>query len=160
MESYILIEQHYIKNRPKFVKWLTFRAGSPEAAEDIIQEAYYRALKYCKSYRPDDAFNGWFGRIVGRCLIDYKNEENGHAEDEFVEEQAEGTACPHYTDHVMRDVMELISTKSLVQQEVLGMYFGMEYTAKDISKITEYSYAMCHKIISRFREELRTLYNA
>lgn len=155
-----LIEKHYRANRAKHVKWLTFKSGSPEAAEDIIQEAYFRALKYYGSYRAEDDFNRWFSRIVLRCLIDYMNAEKGHTDEEFVEELTDGTSCTQYTDHVMRDVFDLIGTKSLVQQEVLGMYFRLEYTAKDISQITEYSYAMCHKIISRFREELRTLYDA
>lgn len=153
------IEKHYRANRAKHVKWLTFKAGSVEAAEDIIQEAYCRVLRYIGSYREADDFNKWFNRIVFRCLIDYKNEENGHTDEEFIEEEADGKPCSQYADHVMRDVFDLISTKSVVQQEVLGMYYEMEYSAKDISRITEHSYAMCHKMISRFREELRTLYN-
>lgn len=158
MNPYDLIEAHYRANRLRYMKWLTFRTGAPESADDIIQEAYYRALKYHQSCREGEGVNKWFGRIISRCLIDFKNEENGQPKDEFIEEEAEGTACPHYPSHIMREVFELIDTKSLVQKEVLNMYFKNEYTAHDISQITEYSYAQCHKIISRFREELRQLY--
>lgn len=152
-----LIEEHYIANRQKLVKRMTFLSGSPEAGEDIVQEAYSRALKYFNSY-DGRALNHWINRIVHTCLIDYKNEENGHPQDGLAEFEEIPIPCPSYPDHIMREVYELIDTKSPVQIEVLTMHFRHEYAAIDISKITEYSYAQCHKIISRFREELRQLY--
>ena len=153
-----LIEKHYRENRNKLVKKLSYRAGTEEAAEDVIQEAYYRALKYFASFRQQDNFNKWFSTILNNCLREYKNIENGHSASEFEEEEAEGTACPHYPNHIMRDIMVLIGTKSPVQKEVLNLYFKQEYSAIDISRITDYSYANCHQIIQRFRNELKELY--
>lgn len=157
MNSHQLIEKHFQESRLKVLKKLAYQVGTPEGAEDVLQEAYYRALKYFSSYDGRN-FDFWFNRIVRSCMIDYKNQEAGHFADEFEEESAEGTPCPTYPDHVMREVFELIDTKSEVQIEVLTLYFRCEYSATDISKITEHSYAQCHKIISRFREELRQLF--
>ncbi len=152
------IEKHYVENRARYVKRLTFRAGSPEDAEDIIQEAYYRALKYAKSCVPDQ-FDRWFSTIINNCLRELKNQNTGHSADEFNEDEADGLQCPHYSNHVMREIYELIDTKSLVQQEVLNLYFKNEFTAVDISRITSYTYAQCHQIIQRFRKELKELYS-
>lgn len=151
------IETHYKENRLKLVKRMTWRAGTPEDAEDIVQEAYARALKYREAF-DGDHFDKWFNTILNNCLRESKNIENGHAAEQFDEEAAEGLACPHYSNHVMKEVFELIDTKSLVQQEILGLFFKQEYTAIDISRITEYSYANCHQIINRFKNELRDLY--
>lgn len=160
-----LIENHYRENRYKLVKKLSYRAGTEEAAEDIVQEAYYRALKYVGSFREGTtpeltktAFSKWFSTIIHNCLKEYKNVESGHSASEFEEEENAGTSCPHYPNHILRDVYTLIKTKSFVQQEILNLYFRQEYSAIDISRITEYSYANCHQIIQRFRNELKDLY--
>lgn len=151
------IEKHFREFRPAFVKRMYFRSGSHEGAEDIVQEAYCRVLKYKDSFVADE-FSKYFNTILNNCLRDWKNQENGHTNDLFDEELAEGTACPHYSEHVMKEVFELISTKSVSQQEILTMYFKYEYPAIDISNATAYSYAHCHKVISRFRQELKELY--
>ena len=151
------IEKHYIANRKKYLKTFTFRSGSEHAAEDIVQEAYERVLRYRHSCSINDA-DKWIRTILNNCLKEYKNIENGHTNDVFDEEEAEGTACPHYSEQVMREVNDLIDTKAIIQKEILGLYFRHEYSAADISRITLHSYANCHKVISRFRQELRDLY--
>lgn len=152
------IEIHYRENRGKLVKKLIFRAGSEEAAEDIVQEAYYRALKYFGSFNQTENFNKWFSTILNNSLREYKNVEKGHTNDEFEEEEAEGTPCPSYPNHIIRDIFKLIETKSNVQKEVLSLHFKQEYSPIDISRITDYSYANCHQIIQRFRNELKQLF--
>lgn len=151
------IEKHYIDNRQKLVKRMKFRTGSDEDAEDIVQEAYERAIRYRRSYSGDE-FEKWLNTILNNCLRDNRNMQSGHSADEFDEEEAEGTACPHYSEHVMREVYELIDTKSVIQKEVLTLFFQQEYSAIDISRITEYPYSQCHQIIQRFRNELKDLY--
>lgn len=152
------IEKHYVENRLSALKRMMFRSGgSIHDAEDIVQEAYTRVLKYHKSVEPAN-FDKYFNTILNNCLRDFRNAENGHTADMFDEEQTEGVNCPLYSEHVMQQVYELIDTKALVHQEVLNLHFKYEYNAKDISNQTEHSYANCHKIISRFRKELKDLY--
>lgn len=154
-----LIEKHFVANRSRLVKKMFFRSGNMEDAEDIVQEAYYRALKYARGY-DGMHFDQWFSTILNNCLRDQKNMQNNHSLDMFDEEEAEGSPCTHYSEHVMREVYELIATKSLVQQEVLNLHFQQEYSPIDISRMTEHSYAKCHQIILRFRNELKDLYHA
>lgn len=152
------IENHYRLNREKLVKRMAFRAGSDNYAEDIVQEAYERAIRYAVSFNGAD-MDKWINMILNNCLRDFKNIENGHTTDMFDEEEAQGIDCPHYSMHVMREVYELIETKALVHQEILNLHFKYEYSPIDISRLTEHSYANCHKVIARFRQELRELYS-
>lgn len=152
-----IIEDHYRNHRGKLLKRMMFRAATPEDAEDIVQEAYTRALRYFNSYN-GEIFERWLNTIANNCLKEMRTVQMGHAADEFIEEEADGTSCPSYPNHVMREVFELIDTKAPVQQDVLNLYFKYEYSAIDISRVTEYSYAQCHKIIQRFKIELEHLY--
>jgi RNA polymerase sigma factor (sigma-70 family) len=151
------IEKHYLANRQKLVKRASFRTGSDNWAEDIVQETYERILKYRKSYDGDNP-DKWINTILNNCIRDFKNIENGHTVDEFVEEDSDSIQCPHYSEHIMREVYELIDTKSLLSQEILTLFFKYEYTPADIEKLTTHSYSNCHKIVSRFRQELKELY--
>lgn len=152
-----VVEDHYKENFTKLCKRMAWRAGTPEAGADVVQEAYSRALRYLKSFDRKDEFGQWLNTILNNCLREHKNAEKGYSPVEY-EDSEEGYECPSYVKHVMRDVFELIDTKSDIQKEVLYLYFKQEYTAKNISEITAYSYARCHQIIQRFREELKELY--
>lgn len=150
------VEKFYVENRRKHIKKLTFKLGTEQAAEDVTQEAYYRACRYYKSFSHQEPFGKWFSRILSNAAIDYINAEKNYDGGEIDEE--ESYACPAFTEQVRREIAELISTKSLVQIEVLTLYFVHEYSAKDVTAVTQYSYAQCHQIIQRFRQELKELY--
>lgn len=151
-----VISDHYVENHQKLSKRMAWRAGTPEGGEDVVQESYYRALKYAASFNGDN-FGKWFSTILNNCLREYKNAEKGYSPVE-VDAEEEAYECPSYVRHVMKDVFDLINTKSIDQIEVLTLYFKQEYTAKAISEITEHTYAKTHQIIQRFREELKELY--
>jgi RNA polymerase sigma factor (sigma-70 family) len=155
--NYELIEQHYLKNHVKLVKKFSWRAGTIQGGEDVVHEAYYRAIKYWKSFSGDD-FERWFGTIINNCLREYKNAEKGFSIVHEEADEEESYECTNYYKHLMRDVLKLISTKSEIQQEVLSLYFKQQYSPKSISEITNIRYKACHQIIQRFRNELKELY--
>ena len=154
--TFPLIEAFYITNRPMFIKRMTFRSGTVWDAEDIVQEAFARALKYAKSLEPERLGN-WFNTILNNTFHDHMNEARGYSqEDDELEE--ESVSCVGYPSRVMKEIYELIGTKSEVQMEVLNLHIFEDYSASDIAKISPYSYAQVHQIITRFRNELKTLY--
>lgn len=152
----VLIEEHYRKNHFNLVKRMSFRAG--DAAEDVVQEAYARALKYYKSYDPKFPFDVWLKRILNNCLKEQKNLEKGHIAISFEEEEQDGTVCNQFSEQMVAEIGDLIDTKSAVAKDVLHYHFNQGYTAKEVSELTEYTYSNCHQIIRRFREELREIY--
>lgn len=152
-----IIEQHYLDNYRRLFKRLCYRAGTEWDAEDIVQEAYYRALKYFKSY-DGKHLDQWMSTIINNCLREHKNKEKGFSTSEFEEEEFEGLPCEYYPNRVVGEIYDLIDSKSAIQIEVLTMYFKNGYSGKDISCITEHSYVVIRKIISRFNIELKDLY--
>ncbi len=152
-----LIEEHYLANRQRLIKNMTFRSGTEWDAEDIVQEAYTRAIKYIEGFDGTN-FDRWFKPILFNAFKAHKNSENGHTASEFDEEEVEGIPCNQYTDAIVAEISELIDTKSESQIEVLTLYFFKGYSATDISQISEQNYSAIHKTIFRFSQELTELY--
>lgn len=150
------IEDHFRKQRNNYVKKITRRSGTPEAAEDIVQEAYTRALKYSHSFIQGD-LDKWMSTIIGNTLRDYMNAERGYTP---VEPKEDDELAPEvlYPRRVMKEVYDRIELMSKDQQEVLNYFFRQEYTAKEISEITFFTQNKCDKIIQKFRKELKELY--
>lgn len=154
------IEEHYVANRSKLVKRMSFRCGNPFMAEDIVQTAYERAILYREATHPK-IFDAWFSTVLNNCMRDFQDAEKGYSyRDEEEEETTDDVSCPHYPTRMMKEILELIDTKSVIQKEVLGMHFRYEYTPTDISRLTPYTFARVHQIILRFRNELKELYGA
>jgi len=152
-----LIEEHYVNNHNRLVKSMSFRAGTEWDAEDVVQEAYLRAIKYFDSFDGTD-FDKWFSPILFNAMRVHKNMEKGHIAADFDEEDMDGTPCQQYSDAIVAEISELIDTKSENQIEILTLYFFKGYTANDISQISEHKYSAIHKTITRFSQELTELY--
>lgn len=152
-----LINQHYIDNHQRLIKKMSFRAGTIWSAEDVVHTAYERAIRYRRNCR-EGMFGQWFSMLLNNALRDFKDLERGYIPLDTEIEETEGSPCPSYPENIMREIFELIDTKSEVQIEVLTLYFKQDYSAKDIAAITKHSYAKTHQIISRFRSELKELY--
>jgi len=156
MQHYKIIEEHFRKNRDRIAGKITMRTGSYEASEDIIQEAYYRALKYYKEGVVQD-IDKWFSLIVTNCIREYMAAEKGHSYELIEEENIEGEGCVNFNHHFMRDVYKMIDKRHPVAKEVLTLHFRFQYSPVEVSRITPYSYVNCHKIINNFRKEVRKL---
>lgn len=152
-----IVEQHYKENYARIVKRMTFRAGTQWDAEDVVQEAYSRALKYFKSFDGSN-FNRWFTTVLNNAFIDHKNQERGHSADQFEEEEDAGIACNYYNERMIEDVRKRIDKGSPIQKEVLSLWFENEYTIVDIARITNHTYFVVRQIIHRFRDVLKEKY--
>lgn len=151
------IEKHYQENFKKLVKRMSFRAGTVQDGEDVVQEAYTRAIKYQTSFNGTD-FNRWFSTILNNALREHKNNEKGYSQIDSDETNEETVDCRFYPAKVMTEIMQMIDKRPEVQSEILKLYFQQEYTARDISLILPYSYAQIHQTIQRFRNELKEVY--
>lgn len=148
---------HYNEKRSQYLKRLTFRAGTEWDAEDILQEAYTRALKYFNAFDGSN-FDRWFATIMNNALKDHKNSEKGFATVQMEEEELEGTPCTLYPDRVNAEIDALIMGRSKEHQEILTLFFRHDLDAVAISQITDYPYHMTRKAINRFQNDLKDLY--
>lgn len=149
----------YNNERNTLVKKYNRRAGSPENAEDVVQEAFTRALQYIDSYDPSKKELGaWFYTILQNSLRDFKREDKNGGMVMFEEEHMEPTEFVDLDKEVRNELHNLIDTKNDVAKEVLTLYFRHGYMIKDIDNTTDHSYAAIKAIILRFKKEVKEKY--
>lgn len=76
------------ENRPAFLRFLVGRVRDAALAEDLLQDAYARAIDHLGSLQKDEAAVAWFYRTLRNGLIDHgrRIEAAGRALDAFADE--------------------------------------------------------------------------
>ena len=154
-QTFEFLEKHYTQNAGRLVKKYIRIAGSKEAAEDVVQEAYTRALKYYSSYDPSINFGQWFSRILKNSLHSFKNAEKGHACEELDEELVEGVEGGAYNKVLIEEIKKEISNYPDDVKEVLRLYFVHGYSPRSIVKIVEMRYKSISQHIYKFKKDIR-----
>lgn len=60
-----------VANHRAFLRFLERRVGSRETAEDILQDAFGRAVERLSSLRQDESAGAWFYRVLRNAVIDH-----------------------------------------------------------------------------------------
>jgi RNA polymerase sigma factor (sigma-70 family) len=122
--------------------------------EDVVQDAYERAMKYYDDTNPPLNFEHWFARILYTAMLDHKRKAFGQSL-EYEEDQYEGIPCQQYDGELVKQIYDFIETKPEDIRYSLYLHFKYGYSAVDIHNIVGGPYIATAKRISRFREELK-----
>ena len=98
--------ERLLDNQRAFVAFVQRRVGSREAAEDIVQDAFSRAVTKADEVRDDESVVAWFYRMLRNAIVDrYRRDDaNSRALEAFAREIA-GTAEPETHAEVCRCVL-------------------------------------------------------
>ncbi|MCK6480480.1 MAG: sigma-70 family RNA polymerase sigma factor [Planctomycetes bacterium] len=61
-----------VENHRAFLRFLERRVGSRETAEDLLQEAFGRALPKVATIRKSESAVAWFYRVLRNAIIDHR----------------------------------------------------------------------------------------
>jgi len=153
-EIYKLIEQHYRTNYRRLVKGLSSNSGSSHNAEDVVQNAYFRACEYWTSYDETSDFKGWFNQILNNSLRDKINEERMHgAVDDTVSVETQKPRALHKI--MLNQVTEFIKSHPEKLRKILELYFLQQYRSKDIAKVVPERVHHIEQLVYMFRKALK-----
>ena len=154
---YSIIEKHYLNNYKNMVKRVKFRVNTQEDAEDVMQEAYTRALRYSNSFDMGTPFNHWFLRIVSNVVKDHLAEKYGRAgHEEFDEEKVEPLVDNTFMSRHSGVLAKIISSiEDEEKKEILSLHFLYGFNIRDIVQITNLRRAVVDGCINNFKRATR-----
>jgi RNA polymerase sigma-70 factor (ECF subfamily) len=101
-----------VENHRVFLRFLERRVGSKETAEDLLQEAFGRAVTHVHTLRDDESAVAWFYRMLRNAVIDHyrRNAVAGSALERFAYELPETVPPAEVADEICACVSRLAGT--------------------------------------------------
>lgn len=101
-----------VENHRLFLRFLERRVASRETAEDLLQEAFGRAITHVDSLRDDESAVAWFYRLLRNAVVDHyrRSAAAGSALERFASELHEAVPPPDVADEVCACVARLAAT--------------------------------------------------
>lgn len=153
------IDKLYEEEYDNLVRMYRSRAGANDV-EDLVQEAFYRAIYYKDSFNGDlISLDRWLSGILENCLLDlYTEKRNGSSlHNELTSECA--VIDPVYcADEVNKVLSKEIGKKNESQRSILYLYFMCGNELREIQKIVGGSYLNINSVVFRFKELIRSTY--
>lgn len=152
------LEQIFKDKYDDLVRIYKSRAGENDV-EDVIQEAFYRALHYKDSFNPTFiSLENWLTSIMNNCLRDMLREKrDGQAMHDSEHDPAIDDRCPSDTELEARIMLDIESRGGNTRQ-ILWLYFVMGHKSQDIHKIVGGSYSVVTTICERFKGQCQERY--
>ena len=132
----LLLERH---KRPMFSYFYRY-CGSQEASEDLVQNLFYRILKYRNNYNGTGKFTTWMYRIAHNIAIDHYKKDGRYLYDDVDglvdedEDMADRALIKKEESNLLKQAMDQLKPHER-EVLVLSKYQGLTY--KDIGKILD-----------------------
>ena len=155
------VEAHYLANRDKIIKKITFKAGSVQDAEDVVQEAYCRALTYIHAYNPNEfEFSRWFSRLFQNVWRDILTEKYQRGKPAEISET--DYVCYKFESNAPQ-LMELVydaifATENADHRELLTLYLIYGYKLREVADIMGMLPGTVNQVLYRFKDELKNIH--
>lgn len=153
------IEQHYINNYDKLVKRTTYRVPnrSKALAEECVQEAYTRAIKYYDTFDENkDSFIKWFEGILRNAVNDCRAIEKDRGVSHELNDD-DGVELVPYKREKYTAFSAIKSIKNSKYKLVLSLFLLYGYKTIEIAEYTGMSHTMVRQVIFKFRTNISDL---
>lgn len=151
-------EELYNRFSPKMYAVCLRYAGSPEEAEDILQEGFIKIFKKLGSYRGDGSFEGWIRRIfVNTAIEHFRRKRYLQPVTEKEENTIEGKSLSVLDNLAEKDILDLVRKLSPGYRTVFNMYVVEGYTHKEIGDMLGISEGTSKSQLSRAKVILQDM---
>lgn len=124
-----------VSNHDRFLRFLQPRLGSREAAEDVLQSAFVKAIERGDEIRDQESAVAWFYRLLRNATVDYYRR---HAVEERAmtsKAQEPPAADPELENAVCQCIKDMIPTLKDEYAEILQKVELEGVTIADIAKV-------------------------
>ena len=130
-------------------------------AEDVIQEAFCRALKYIDTFDARYSELGtWFSKIARRAQYDFLRNETlqGLVREEQPKEEPM-VDLPALGISTLKELEDHIEARKDNHRDILHLAYIKGYRPREIVEIVDDNLANVYTVLKRFKEEMMELYN-
>ena len=147
----------------RMVKRVSYRVGGKINGEDVVQEAFCRAIKYVDTFEPGlseskdsgDELRSWFNTLLNNAARDFKRQEDLEG---MGEEGSETLDSSYLSEEIVAKITEDVSKMSGPAQKVIEGYFLLGRKPREIAKYSPLSPSNIRVTIHRFKKEMNRKY--
>lgn len=138
--------------------FFAYRLGQRDAAEDLTQATFERALRAWSRFDPRRASETtWLLVIARNLLIDHYRRDRSGLTEPIDEDLALAVPGPEEQFMTSPELVSALARLSERDREVLALRFGGDMTGPEIAKLLNLSLANVQQILSRSLRRLRGL---
>jgi RNA polymerase sigma factor (sigma-70 family) len=124
----LIFERHHVA----LFRYLLHMTRNRAVSEDLVQEVFFRVLKYAKSYDPDCSFASWLYGMAHNAYRDCRHKTRGERAPESVPEAQSAEPIPEELFARKQDVLFLEEALQKLPEDrreilVLSRYQGLRY---------------------------------
>lgn len=141
-------------------------SGSPEMAEDIVQDAFVRVLMHLDRFDPRFRFSTWLFTIAKRLFLNANQKLKPHYDSEIVsgwDGDAQSPSAPTIQDEVdtnIRGCLQVaLDALSPEQRDVILLFHQQSWSISSIARHLEMPEGTVKSHLHRGRQRMRRLIN-
>jgi DNA-directed RNA polymerase specialized sigma24 family protein len=126
----VVIEAVYRERGRDFFRFALARTGSPELAQDAVQEGFARAIKARRSFRGTGSLDAWVARCVINAAHDLVEQQRRPTEPGGDSDYADGPG----PDRTVRAAIRALPPR---QREALFLRFYLDFDYASIAEVLD-----------------------
>lgn len=134
--------------------------GSPDDAQDILQNGFIKMFRKIRDFRSEGSFEGWLRRIMVTSSIEYYRKNKSLSAMQPIDEEVSRNTADHVTvlDKMQADELGALFSKLAPRyRTVLNMYAVEGYSHREIGEMLGISEGTSKSQLSRARELLKQM---
>lgn len=144
------LEQLYRDNKKRYVRKIYPYVHNQEVCEDIVQEAFSKAISKLHTYNPKrGGLSTWFNSVLFSVLWNYKRSLRKDPTMVNILDYLECDELCYYEDRELFDIIDKV--KNRMHQKVLVSNFVLGYSHQETATNLNITQDNVRKIVQRFR---------
>lgn len=159
-----LIKNMFQEKMNLIYKYLIKLGCSPENAEDIVQDTFYKALKYIDGIQADK-LSSWLFKVATNKYYDLCRKNNRHAhlsidEDIFKESLRDSKLVEDFILDIEKkeEILKVLNAISDINKNLLFFKYQMDLSYREIAELLEISENTVKTYLFRAREQFKKIW--
>jgi RNA polymerase sigma-70 factor (ECF subfamily) len=134
------LEETHNKYYPAIFRYIAFKVGSRETAEDLTSEVFVRLLDAVKDrHAPQNTLRGWLYSVASHIVNDYYRKQYRDKQEVVLSETLESD-IPHPAELAMNkqtleSLHQALSQLTDEQRNVISLRFGYDMPIKEVARM-------------------------